>query len=172
MSQQDSWLRHCSEICIQAYSRLSMITRLRYVGVHIDDLLDVYKLFIRSIIEYCSVVYHSRLTEEQSTKIERIQKTCLKVILREMYIDYQSALEMTGLDTLKSRRLKRCLNFSLKSIKHSNHQKMFPSSESNLDCLNSSQILSSLFWDLHLSHSSSLLKPFPVLFPPFCHTIL
>ena len=108
-----------------------MLTRLSYVGVHIDDLLDVYKLFIRSIIEYCSVVYHSRLTEEQSNKIERIQKTCLKVILREMYVDYQSALEMTGLDTLKNRRLKRCLDFSLKSIKHPKNQKLFPKSERN-----------------------------------------
>ena len=63
------------------YSRLSMLTRLKYVGVNTEDLLEVYKLFIRSIIEYCSVVYHSRLTEEQSNKIERIQKTCLRVIL-------------------------------------------------------------------------------------------
>ena len=48
-----------------------------------------------------------------------------------MYIDYPSALELTGLDTLKSRGLKRCLNFSLKSIKYPKHQKMFPLSESN-----------------------------------------
>ena len=97
-----SWSKQCSEICVQAYSRLSMLTKLKYVGIQTEDLLDVYKLFIRSIIEYCSVVYHSRLTEEQSDKIERIQKTCLKVILNEMYVDYQSALEMTCLESLKN----------------------------------------------------------------------
>ena len=126
-----SWSRQCSEICIQAYSRLSMLTRLKYVGVNTEDLLDVYKLFIRSVIEYCSVVYHSRLTEEQSNKIERIQKTCLRVILSEMYIDYQSALEMTGLESLKNRRFKRCLDFSLKSIRHPKNQKLFPVSDRN-----------------------------------------
>ena len=131
ISQDLSWSRQCSEICIQAYSRLSMLTKLRYVGVQIEDLIDVYKLFIRSIIEYCSVVYHSRLTEEQSNKLERIQKTCLKIILSEMYVDYQSALEMTGLSSLKSRRIRRCLDFSLKSIKHPKNKKMFPASDKN-----------------------------------------
>ena len=58
-----SWSRNCAEICKQAYSRLSMITRLKYVGVKIEDLIDIYILFIRSVTEYCSVVFHSRLTK-------------------------------------------------------------------------------------------------------------
>ena len=84
-----------------------MLTKLKYVGVGMDDLLDVYKLFIRSCIEYCSVAFHSSLTIELSDKLERIQKTCLRVILGEMYIGYSAALEMSGLDTLFSRREKR-----------------------------------------------------------------
>jgi hypothetical protein len=43
-----------------------------------------------------------------------------------MYINYESALEMTGLDTLRNRREKRCLNFSLKSAKHDRNQRLFP----------------------------------------------
>ena len=96
-----------------------------------DDLIQVYVLYIRSLTEYYSVVYHSRLTEEQNNKLERIRKTCLKVILSEMYVDYQSALEMTGLDTLKNRRLKRCLDFSLKSSIHPRNSKMFPREGTN-----------------------------------------
>ena len=108
-----------------------MLTRLKYVGTKTEDLIEVYVLFIRSVTEYCSVVYHSRLTTEQADKLERIQRTCLKVILGEMYIDYYSALEMTGLDSLQNRRLKRCLDFSLRSIKHPRNMKMFPLNESN-----------------------------------------
>ena len=126
-----SWSRNCAEICKQAYSRLSMITRLKYVGVKIEDLIDIYILFIRSVTEYCSVVFHSRLTQEQSDKLERIQKTCLKVILTDMYIDYNSALEMTGLDTLQSRRLKRCLDFSVKCCEHPRNKRLLPLSEAN-----------------------------------------
>ena len=129
-----SWSRNCREICRQAYSRLAMITRLKYVGVKIEDLLDIYKLFIRSVTEYCSVVFHSRLTEEQSDKLERIQKTCLRVILGDMYIDYTSALEMTELETLRSRRLKRCLDFSKKCINHPRNMRLFPLQENSSTC--------------------------------------
>ena len=88
---------------VQAYSRLSMLTRLKYVGTTIEDL---YFLFIRSFTEYCSLVYHSRMTTEQTKKLEQIQKTCLKVILGEMYGDYSFSLNMTGLASLQNRRLK------------------------------------------------------------------
>ena len=59
----------------KAYSRLSVISKLKYVGVSTEDLLDVYVLFIRSIVEYCAVVWHSSLTSEQSNSLEMIQKT-------------------------------------------------------------------------------------------------
>ena len=128
-----SWSRNCKEICIKAYSRLQMITKLKYVGVQTEDLLDVYKLYIRSITEYCSVAFHSSLTVEQSEKIERIQKTCVRVILGEMYIDYRSALEMCGLDTLPSRRVKRCLDFALKCSRHPRNSRLFPLNDNIAD---------------------------------------
>ena len=76
--------------------------------------------------EYSSVAFHSSLTVEQSYKLERIQKTCLRIILGDMYIDYPAALEMTGLDTLSDRRVKRCLTFSMRAIRHDRNQKLFP----------------------------------------------
>ena len=86
-----------------------MLTKLKYVGVPIEDLIDVYILFIRSCAEYCAVVFHSSLTVENTASLERIQKTSLKVILGENYVSYEAALEMTGLDSLFDRREKRCL---------------------------------------------------------------
>ena len=111
---------------VKAYSRLQMITKLKYVGVKIEDLIDVYVLYIRSLTEYCSVAFHPSLSNEQSNKLERIQKTCLKVILGEMYIGYEVALEMTGLETLFDRRLKRCLDFSMKCANHVRNNRLFP----------------------------------------------
>ena len=126
ISENLSWTRNCREICKSAYSRLSMITKLRYVGVKIEDLIDIYKLFIRSVTEYCSVVFHFSLTMEQSNKIERIQKTCLKVILGDMYISYEAALEMCGLETLSKRREARCLDFAKKCLEHPKNRRFFP----------------------------------------------
>ena len=97
-----------------AYSRLYMLTKLKYAGVSLEDLLDIYILFVRSVTEYCDVAFHSSLTVEQSEKLEQIQKICLKVILGDMYVSYSSALEMTGLKPLSERRQHRCLDFARK----------------------------------------------------------
>ena len=129
ISEDLSWSRNCQEICKKAYSRLSIITKLKYVGVRFEDLLDIYTLFIRSVTEYCAVAFHSRLTLEQSDKLESIQRTCLKVILGEMYVGYQAALEMCGLQTLHQRRLQRCLDFAEKCIKHPRLKRLFPLNE-------------------------------------------
>ena len=130
-----SWAKNCQEICKKAFSRLSMITKLKYVGVSIEDLLDIYILFIRSVTEYCAVAFHSSLTKEQSEKLEKIQKTSLKVILGESYVSYSAALEMCNLQTLYERREKRCLYFSLKCIKHERNSRLFPLNpiETNLE---------------------------------------
>ena len=126
LSDDLSWARNTSELCKKAYSRISMISKLKYVGVPIDDLFNVYVLFIRSVLEYCCVVWHSRLTQEQSASLERVQKTCMKVILGEMYISYESALEMSGLETLEARRTQRCLKFAKKCLRNPRHSGMFP----------------------------------------------
>ena len=133
ISEDMSWSKNCQEICRKAYSRLSMITKLKYVGVSKDDLIDIYILFIRSVTEYCAVSFHSSLTVEQSGKLERIQKTCLKVILGGEYEHYQSALELCNLQTLSDRREKRCLDFALRCLKNERNSRLFPKNPSDND---------------------------------------
>ena len=74
----------------------------------------------------------SSLTAEQSYSLEWCQATALKLILQESYVSYSAALEMAGLQTLEARRLNRYLDFSLKSIKHSQNNRFFPKNP-NLD---------------------------------------
>ena len=126
ISEDMSWSKNCQEISKKAYSRLSMITKLKYVGVNMEDLLDIYILFIRSVTEYCAVSFHSSLTQQQSQKLERIQKTSLKIIMGDSYVDYETALESCGLQSLSDRRDKRCLDLSLKCIKHPRNRRLFP----------------------------------------------
>ena len=126
ISEDLSWTRNCQEICKKGFSRLSMITKLKYVGVGRDDLLNIYILFIRSVTEYCAVAFHLSLTVEQSDKLERIQKTCLRVILGDSYTSYSDALTQCGLQTLFARRQKRCLDFSLRCLKHPRNKNIFP----------------------------------------------
>ena len=86
----------------------------------------MYQLFIRNCAEYCSVAYHSSLTVAESQSLERLQSTCLKVILKDSYISYSAALEMTGLKTLRERREEKCLKFSVKCTEHLQNSRFFP----------------------------------------------
>ena len=91
-------------------------------------MLDIYFLFIsiRSMLEYSCMVWHSSITEEEITSIERVQKTALKMILRESYTDYPSALELTGLTTLRDRHTHLSLNFAKKCVKSGKSSDLFP----------------------------------------------
>ena len=105
---------------------MSMLTKLKYVGVCQADLLGVYKLFIRSVPEYCSVVWNSRLTGEDKNTLERVQKTSLRIILGDSYENYHSALEACNLKPLDERREEQSLKFAHKCLKHPVNKRLFP----------------------------------------------
>ena len=117
---------YTQELCKKAYKRVCMLTKLRYAGVQTEDLLTIYKLHIRSCLEYNAVSFHSSLSSQQEAALERCQSVCLKVILQDSYIDYEAALEMSGLEKLTLRRQKRCVDFTKKCLKHPINKRMFP----------------------------------------------
>ena len=126
LEESGKWEKNTKEILKRAYSRVSMLTKLKYAGVRTEDLLHNYKQFVRVMLEYCSVVWHSSLTDQQSRSLERCQSVCLSVILGDNFISYEAALEMTGLEKLFDRRQSRCLSYGLKSVKHPENKRFFP----------------------------------------------
>ena len=104
-----------------------MLSKLKYVGVPIEDLIEIYCLFIRSTAEYCSAVFATSLTVEQDRKLTNIEKTALRIILQDNYVSYEAALEMTGLSSLSERRAAHLLSFSRRASRHPFHgPRMFP----------------------------------------------
>ena len=117
--QEDlGWEENTKQICRKAYTRVSLLTKLKHIGISIEDLLTIYILFIRSLTEYCSVAFHTSLTIRQADKIEAIQKNCLRIILDINYVSYNAALEMCRLKRLSDRREEKMLSFSLKCLKN------------------------------------------------------
>ena len=108
---------------------MHILNKLKYAGIKESDLLTIYKLFIRSVCEYCSVVFHSSLTQELDEKIEAIQSTALKIILAEKYTDYMSALQYFSVDTLYNRRQKHMLKFALKCTNDTHNKNIFPKND-------------------------------------------
>ena len=60
-----SWTENTKQICKRAFTRIHMLSKLKYAGISVTDLLIIYKLFIRSIVEYCSTVFHTALTQNK-----------------------------------------------------------------------------------------------------------
>ena len=85
-----------------------------------STLFDVYTKEIRSVLELAVPVWHSGLTKQQSSSIERIQKISFKIILGENFRNYTQACKLLSAQTLEERRSKLCLNFAKKNLKSSN----------------------------------------------------
>ena len=110
----------------KANTRMLILHKLYGFNLPDDEMVNIYILFIRSIVEYCCVVWHNSITEEESNHIERVQKVALRIILKEDYTGYSSALELSGLQTLKHRRTQLSLNFAKKCIKSDTSSDLFP----------------------------------------------
>ena len=81
------------------------------------QLFDVYKKEIQSILEMEVPVWHSSLTKQQSSDIERIQKVAFRIILDSNYTNYNLACTKFNTETLQNRREKLCLKYAKKNLK-------------------------------------------------------
>ena len=128
--QEDmGWETNVKQICKKAYSRIPILGKLKYAGIQNEDLVTIYKLFIRSVTEYCSVVFHTSLTQDQRRRLETIQSTSLKLILADEYKDYESALQKCSLSSLFERREKRMQTFALRCTEDKFNKSLFPINE-------------------------------------------
>ena len=83
-------------------------------------------LQVRSKLEQSAAVWHSSLTKKNSSDLERVQKSALRVILGDKYTSYKNALEVIKLDSLEERREKLCLKFAKQCLRHEKLKDMFP----------------------------------------------
>ena len=121
-----SWHENTQDIIKKANKRLMILHNLTAFCLPIEEMLEIYILYIRSVVEYSAVVWHSSLTQEDSLKIERIQKASLRIILQDKYEDYHQALKFVGLPTLEERRTHLSRNFAKNCVKNKKMADMFP----------------------------------------------
>ena len=124
-----SWQSNTTFIVKKAYKRLTILHKLYEFAVPIEDLVDVYILYIRSVLESSAVVWHSSLTQGQVMEIERVQKVAMRIILKEEYECYENALSECSLQTLSERRDQLCLSFAKKCKNNERTSDMFPSND-------------------------------------------
>ena len=92
-----------------------VIRHLKHSGFNEPELVRVYKTVVRPVLDYCCVVYHSILTDEQDQIIERLQAQALKSIFgyKMSYAEMRDRAEIT---TLRARRIYLCDKFARKAM--------------------------------------------------------
>ena len=114
------WNAHIESVVSKASKRLYIIRILRRGGVPVEDLLSIYFALIRSVMEYCCVVWHHALPLYLADELEPVQKRALRIILPGY--SYREALAQLGCSRLDERREQHCLN----TMKPCNHSKLQP----------------------------------------------
>ena len=65
-----------------------ILEKLCKFNLPVEEKINIYILFIRSVVEQSCVVRQSSLTEDEHTALERVQKVALRVILDANFTDY------------------------------------------------------------------------------------
>ena len=120
------WDANTSNICKKSYARMELLRKLAGFNPPKSDMKNVYIVYIRSLLEQSSNVWHSGLTIQNEIDLERVQKVALKLILKENYKSYEHALNYLELDTLKQRRIDLSLTFARKCLKSKKIKYLFP----------------------------------------------
>jgi exonuclease III len=120
------WEENTALLVKQGNARMQLLKKVASFTKNKKDLKEIYILFVRSILEKTSVVWHSSLTKENEQDLERVQKSALRVILGKNYVDYKHAMKTLKIQTLKKRREELCLSFAKKCTVHKKFTKMFP----------------------------------------------
>ena len=120
------WEENTDSLVKRAYGRMQLLRKVASFTSNKEDLLQIYKLFVRPILEQSCNVWTSSLTQESSDALERVQKAAFKVILGTNYKTYEEAQEILQTTNLKQRRNKLCLNFAKKCVRNPKFQNLFP----------------------------------------------
>ena len=99
------------------YGKQWILRHLKKAGVDQKRLVEVYKCYIRPVIECSSNVYHALLTEEMTKEIENMQRSALRLIFGNS-ISYRKCLEKADVPTLQERREKAFRSFAMKNQNH------------------------------------------------------
>ena len=136
-----SWTDNCSLIIKKVNNRMQLIRNIYSFGATKEEMVHLWIVFCRSVLEQSCVVWHSSLTQENREDMERTQKTFCKLLLQEKYVNYENALMKLDLLSLEKRRESLCLKFAKSGIQNEKLDDLFPkkSREHNMKTRNTNE---------------------------------
>ena len=116
---------HIKSLRRRFYERWWILFHLRHHGFNQEELVRVYKTVIRPVFDYCAVIYHPMLTDDQDQMLERFQRQALKVAFGSG-LTYTELRERAGIQTLRQIRIELSDKFAAKCCDSDRFRHWFP----------------------------------------------
>ena len=124
-SNRSTARNHVACLLDKLRKRVWSLRHLRKSGFKQPELVKVYCAMIRPVAEYCSVVYHTLITAEESDRLDRFKAQCLKNIYgRKM--SYRAMLKKAEITRLSERRQETFDKFAERAAHSDKFRKWFP----------------------------------------------
>ena len=120
---------------------MTILRKLYEFSIPMEDLVLIYTMYIRSVLEYNSNVWFSAITNIEREDIERVQKVACKIILKGDYTSYVQALRTLNLMSLSDRRQMLAERFALKCTKSDRFKNLFPKNHKKMELRSTEQYL-------------------------------
>ena len=111
MSDNLKWQENTDNMCSKARKRLWIIRRLKNLKIDTATMIDIYKMEIRSLLEYACPVWNGAISKDEIEQIEKVQKSFIKILVDSNKIDYQQMCVSLNLEILQTRRENLCKKF-------------------------------------------------------------
>ena len=85
-----SWNDNCALIIKKVNARMQLLRGVHGFGANINEMVHLWTVYCRSVLEQSCVVWGSTLTLENANDLERAQKSFLKMTLKDKYVNYEN----------------------------------------------------------------------------------
>ena len=117
--------KQVKEMMSKSKKRVHILSRLKRFRIPREDLVAVYKSYVRPALEYAAPVWHPGLTKLQTSALEKIQKRAMRIVLGAE-LTYTTALKEASIETLEERRHDLCTKFAEACVRSHIYSNVFP----------------------------------------------
>ena len=82
------WNVNTEHIVRMGFKKLWILRRLKANGANRSEIWDIHLKYVKSLLEYSTVVWHSALTELNRIDLEQVQQAAFSIILGSNYDSY------------------------------------------------------------------------------------
>ena len=114
-----SWDENCQHLIKKVNARMQLLRNILSFGASNNEMVHIWTVFCRSVLEQSSVVWHSSLKQENNDDLERTQKSFCKIVLSTIHMNL-------NMESLKDRRESLSLKFAKSGLKFNKLNDLLP----------------------------------------------